>query len=219
MTAATSATTIWWRPLAVTWNGCPSARKWRWGLAATRTLRLFRIGNDVHMSCPRRGRINRWDARLCSPPGSRIGKGELRGYILKKDSPSCGMERVRVFDAHGSALQVRPRTLCRSSLSTFPICPWKKRVGFATRASERILLNAFLPMNDCVCSYPSLEHCRPGGIPHCAQVASDGPFTALLQEPWPLVAEAKSVPEQTCATNTNRNSWARSAKWPPPSGM
>ena len=28
---------------------------------------------------------------------------DLRGYVLKKDSPSCGMERVKVYDRTGSA--------------------------------------------------------------------------------------------------------------------
>ncbi len=30
-----------------------------------------------------------------------LGRKELSGYILKKDSPSCGMERVRVYGASG----------------------------------------------------------------------------------------------------------------------
>lgn len=31
------------------------------------------------------------------------GSGELCGFIFKKGSPSCGMERVRIYDAHGVA--------------------------------------------------------------------------------------------------------------------
>jgi uncharacterized protein YbgA (DUF1722 family)/uncharacterized protein YbbK (DUF523 family) len=31
----------------------------------------------------------------------RVAKSHLRGFILKKDSPSCGLERVRVYDGAG----------------------------------------------------------------------------------------------------------------------
>lgn len=33
---------------------------------------------------------------------AELAEMNLHGYILKKDSPSCGMERVRVYDQHGS---------------------------------------------------------------------------------------------------------------------
>jgi uncharacterized protein YbgA (DUF1722 family)/uncharacterized protein YbbK (DUF523 family) len=36
-------------------------------------------------------------ARRCE----QLAREELDGYILKKDSPSCGMERVKVYDRHG----------------------------------------------------------------------------------------------------------------------
>ncbi len=35
-----------------------------------------------------------------------LGKEDLSGYVLKKDSPSCGLERVKVYNAH----QVPART-------------------------------------------------------------------------------------------------------------
>jgi uncharacterized protein YbbK (DUF523 family) len=34
---------------------------------------------------------------------SELAFEELSGYVLKKDSPSCGLERVKVYDAHGIA--------------------------------------------------------------------------------------------------------------------
>ena len=44
------------------------------------------------------------DARVGARGGPRRSRGEdLDGYVLKKDSPSCGMERVKVYDPHGCA--------------------------------------------------------------------------------------------------------------------
>lgn len=47
----------------------------------------------------------------------------LQGYILKKDSPSCGMERVRVYDRKGMP-QRRGRGLFAAALmARFPLLP------------------------------------------------------------------------------------------------
>jgi uncharacterized protein YbgA (DUF1722 family)/uncharacterized protein YbbK (DUF523 family) len=42
-------------------------------------------------------RMNKYSERRTK----QIARMRLSGYILKKDSPSCGMERVKVFDAKG----------------------------------------------------------------------------------------------------------------------
>ena len=63
------------------------------------TLRLVRDGNGpVRMVTTRTGvdhtdAMERWSARRL---GELAGEN-LSGYVLKKDSPSCGMERVKVF--------------------------------------------------------------------------------------------------------------------------
>jgi uncharacterized protein YbbK (DUF523 family)/uncharacterized protein YbgA (DUF1722 family) len=45
-------------------------------------------------------------ARLQSFAQGRVQSlGEISGYILKKDSPSCGMERVKVYSEKGGAAQ------------------------------------------------------------------------------------------------------------------
>jgi uncharacterized protein YbgA (DUF1722 family)/uncharacterized protein YbbK (DUF523 family) len=36
---------------------------------------------------------------------SALGAENLSGYVLKKDSPSCGLERVKVYDRHGSPVR------------------------------------------------------------------------------------------------------------------
>jgi uncharacterized protein YbgA (DUF1722 family)/uncharacterized protein YbbK (DUF523 family) len=49
---------------------------------------------------------------------------ELCGYVLKKDSPSCGLERVKVYDRTGASLPATGRGLFADALiSRFPLLP------------------------------------------------------------------------------------------------
>ena len=75
------------------------------GLGTPReSLRLVRKGDLVHMVNTKSGRdisveMRRWArARVEALAGEH-----LAGYVLKKDSPSCGMERVKVYGESGMA--------------------------------------------------------------------------------------------------------------------
>lgn len=48
---------------------------------------------------------------------------ELCGYILKKDSPSCGMERVRVYSPGGMAARHGRGIFAAQLMSRFPLLP------------------------------------------------------------------------------------------------
>jgi uncharacterized protein YbbK (DUF523 family) len=66
------------------------------------SIRLVRDGEDVRLV----GERSRTDYTATMRPWVRkrareLEKFDLCGYVLKKDSPSCGMERVRVYDANG----------------------------------------------------------------------------------------------------------------------
>jgi uncharacterized protein YbgA (DUF1722 family)/uncharacterized protein YbbK (DUF523 family) len=75
------------------------------GLGTPRpAMRLVRIGGDTRMVTPETGADHTEAMRAYSE--RRVGElfGErLAGYILKKDSPSCGMERVKLYPAEGGA--------------------------------------------------------------------------------------------------------------------
>jgi uncharacterized protein YbbK (DUF523 family) len=73
------------------------------GLGTPReTLRLVRVGEGVRMLIPKTGQDHTEGMRAFAQKRVReLAKEDLCGYILKKGSPSCGMGRVRVFDAHG----------------------------------------------------------------------------------------------------------------------
>ena len=47
----------------------------------------------------------------------------LSGYIFKKDSPSCGIERVNLFNAHGSPSRTGVGLFARAFKEQFPLVP------------------------------------------------------------------------------------------------
>jgi uncharacterized protein YbgA (DUF1722 family)/uncharacterized protein YbbK (DUF523 family) len=62
------------------------------------SIRLVREGDDVRLVAPKSGRD--WTVEMRDYSGRRLAELEERdldGYVLKKDSPSCGMERVKVY--------------------------------------------------------------------------------------------------------------------------
>ena len=65
-------------------------------------VRLHRSGKELRMITTRTGHdytdaMNRWAAASAR----QLARQDLCGYVLKKDSPSCGMERVKVYDGKG----------------------------------------------------------------------------------------------------------------------
>lgn len=95
------------------------------GLGTPReTLRLVRIGEDVRMVMPKTGQDHTEGMRAFAQKRVReLEKEDLCGYILKKDSPSCGMERVRVFDAHGVPAKSGRGLFAEALLRHFPNLP------------------------------------------------------------------------------------------------
>jgi uncharacterized protein YbgA (DUF1722 family)/uncharacterized protein YbbK (DUF523 family) len=54
---------------------------------------------------------------------ARLEALDLCGYLLKKDSPSCGMERVRVHGARGTAARTGVGAFARELLALMPHLP------------------------------------------------------------------------------------------------
>jgi uncharacterized protein YbgA (DUF1722 family)/uncharacterized protein YbbK (DUF523 family) len=101
---------------------CPEVEM---GLGTPRnTLRLVRIGDDVHVTMPKTGEdhtdaMHAYSARRLK----ELASEDLCGYVLKKDSPSCGMERVRVFDRHGVPAKSGRGLYADALLREFPNLP------------------------------------------------------------------------------------------------
>jgi uncharacterized protein YbgA (DUF1722 family)/uncharacterized protein YbbK (DUF523 family) len=52
-----------------------------------------------------------------------LGREELSGYVLKKDSPSCGMERVRVYGSSGTPTRDGSGLFAAALMKRYPSLP------------------------------------------------------------------------------------------------
>ncbi len=101
---------------------CPEVEM---GLGTPREiLRLVRMGEDVRMVIPKTGADHTDAMRNFARLRLReLEKEDLCGYVLKKGSPSCGMERVRVFDSHGVPAKSGRGLYAETLLGHFPNLP------------------------------------------------------------------------------------------------
>ena len=83
------------------------------GLGTPReTLRLVHKEDGIHCVGNKTASLDVTDKMIRNAEEQRSWQQELCGYILKKDSPSCGMERVRVYkgdmpERNGTGLYAR----------------------------------------------------------------------------------------------------------------
>jgi uncharacterized protein YbgA (DUF1722 family)/uncharacterized protein YbbK (DUF523 family) len=87
-------------------------------------MRLVRVKDEVRLLTVRTGRdltdqLDRYVGRRVT----ELASEELSGYVLKKDSPSCGMERVKVYEAHGMPTKSGRGRFAASLLERFPALP------------------------------------------------------------------------------------------------
>ena len=61
------------------------------------TIQLAKIGHDIRSIGVKNPAVDVTDALRDYANQQKVVHAELCGYILKKDSPSCGMERVKVY--------------------------------------------------------------------------------------------------------------------------
>jgi uncharacterized protein YbbK (DUF523 family)/uncharacterized protein YbgA (DUF1722 family) len=81
------------------------------------TLRLVRRGEEVRMVMPRTGTDHTRDMRAYAARKVRaLTALGLCGFVLKKDSPSCGMARVRVYPETGGSATRNGRGLFAEEL-------------------------------------------------------------------------------------------------------
>ncbi|MEW5763341.1 MAG: YbgA family protein [Acidobacteriota bacterium] len=88
------------------------------------SIRLERHGEAVRLVAPKSGTDH--TEAMTSYARRRVAAlaGEdLSGYILKKDSPSCGMERVRVYGATGMAERKGRGLFAEELLRAYPLLP------------------------------------------------------------------------------------------------
>ncbi len=96
------------------------------GLGVPReTVRLVQIGTRVHMVAHKSGADHTAAMeRFATKKAAELEALDLSGYVLKKDSPSCGMERVRVYDPETGMPQKDGRGLFAAALmARMPLLP------------------------------------------------------------------------------------------------
>ncbi len=82
----------------------PMCPEWALGLGAPReALRLVRSGEGARLVTARSGvdhteRMRAWAGREVDGLAAAGLCGGLCGFVVKKDSPTCGLERVKVYD-------------------------------------------------------------------------------------------------------------------------
>ena len=88
------------------------------------SIRLVRAGDEIRLVMPKSGRDLTEGMRDYSRKRvEKLAGEELCGYILKKDSPSCGMERVRVYDPNGVPAKSGRGAFAEVLLARFPNLP------------------------------------------------------------------------------------------------
>lgn len=114
---------------------CPEVEM---GLGTPReTLRLVRDDGRIRMMTTRTGidhtdGMNQWSGvRL-----EELARENLSGYVLKKDSPSCGMERVKTYGGAGMPARDGRGLFASALLQRLPLLPVEEE-GRLTDASLR----------------------------------------------------------------------------------
>jgi uncharacterized protein YbbK (DUF523 family) len=88
------------------------------------TLRLVRAGDRVRMVTTRTavdytGTMAAWARRRAEA----LAGQDLSGYVLKKDSPSCGMDGVAIYDARGAPAGKGRGLFAEELMRRFPDLP------------------------------------------------------------------------------------------------
>jgi uncharacterized protein YbgA (DUF1722 family)/uncharacterized protein YbbK (DUF523 family) len=98
------------------------------GLGVPReTYRLHIAGDGVRMVGNRTGTdVTGAVERHSRESVTRLQSGRLRGFVVKKDSPSCGMERVRVYDRNSVPSRAGAGIFARTLMERYPLLPMEE---------------------------------------------------------------------------------------------
>lgn len=88
---------------------------------------------------------------------------DLSGYVFKKDSPSCGVERVRIYNAHGMPSRNGVGLFARAFMKQFPLIPVEEE----GRLCDPALRENFIERVFCYRRYQDLMN---GGVTRQAMI-------------------------------------------------
>ena len=88
------------------------------------TIRLERSGNEVRLVAPKSGLDHTTAMTAYSrAKAEQLAGMDLSGYVLKKDSPSCGMERVKVYSGKGAPAKTGRGLFAQELMGRLPLLP------------------------------------------------------------------------------------------------
>ncbi len=88
------------------------------------TLRLERKEGAIRLLMPKTGDDHTGAMRVYARRRlAQLAAEDLCGYVLKKDSPSCGMERVKVYEGAGAPARSGRGVFAEALLERFPHLP------------------------------------------------------------------------------------------------
>ena len=95
------------------------------GLGTPReTMRLQKVGEAVRMIMPKSGRdLTEPMLEYAGARTEKLAQEDLGGYVLKSDSPSCGLMRVRVYGTSGIPNRSGRGLFAETLAARFPYLP------------------------------------------------------------------------------------------------
>jgi uncharacterized protein YbgA (DUF1722 family)/uncharacterized protein YbbK (DUF523 family) len=101
---------------------CPEVEM---GLGTPReTMRLEQAGDGIRMVMPKSGRdLTRPMREYAGERVEKLALEDLGGYILKSDSPSCGLMRIRVYGPSGMPTRSGRGLFAEALANRFPYLP------------------------------------------------------------------------------------------------
>ena len=149
-------------------------------------------GNRVAMVVHKTGEdVTRTMQRYAAPKAAALAEQHLSGFVLKKDSPSCGMERVKVYGPAGPAERAGRGVFAEALIARLPNLPVEEegrlndprlRENFVERVFAYQRLRRLLD--------DRVDRGRPRAVSHGAQTDADGAFAVGLSRAGRLVAGA-----------------------------
>ena len=152
------------------------------------TIRLERSADEIHL-CRTQERLglHRGHDRLFPGQSRRVGPAtSLSGYILKKNSPSCGMERVKVYSGKGPPTKTgRGLFALDSPWDTCPSCPLRRKGGSRIPACVRTSWSGSSHSSAWRTFCDALDGGRPRAVSHRRETAPHGPRPGGLRDAGP----------------------------------
>jgi len=88
------------------------------------SMRLVRVEDGVRLLTVKSGvDVTRQMERFSRSRVPALVGEDLSGFVLKKDSPSCGLERVKVYDRHGTPARGGRGLFAAALVDAFPHLP------------------------------------------------------------------------------------------------